>query len=784
MFVIKTPLKESKRKSAAASKIKNKIINSSSFFKVSLKNNNKALAYALEAQRNRSRQLEMEVMSLQKQVGALSFELATRRYKHKKLLLVLNTLHSTTLQHCETMAELLSDGDFPKVSDDCGPSSGDDDRESPVAANPPHQVPLEPEVSNNLSCPIKNVTADLPEKNTSEDVVCLQSRHRKSTGVWNGNTASEKRRSSQCLQAVHTGPSCLSSTLRDEVERLSVRFSQSSFDVKSVLCLQSTQTRAPSLSEVQTPLTGSTMEPESQSDNNQEKTLVLNTTMEITQSDSMEIVAVETKAKKTGQCKPKSKKKKEQVCKSGEDVQRSFTSKLNESRDPMVPELQLPKTQCRDGTTSRIPKLGKNQNAPKDKSKPHDHTNSCDISVTPVLLDCFTDSQNKSVKCLNTAGEDTEEQPRSTVTCRRLKPKSTRRLSISRKTFVVFPSPESMSSPTKLEQDDKVQGESQESDKAHKHPDDILFYADEVEQPESEEVRKVRRKSKSKCRGTFVISVLRDSISSSTVSPEPNLMSHRGSVREADTVDETIIGPPSESYESYPHTETRSSWKRPRLTEESNSDDKCETLLLDQHTELHERKKSRKETRRSSKKKSVIQEGCDNLFNSKKKKKMKRSHSSREFRPENETFPSYSDDAVHQNLGDLLMDEVPPWHAINTSTTNLGAGSLSPCPQRETSDRVAEVEESAAVTAEAFPGRVLTTVTNTVTTPDSQNKGRTRRRGVVVSYKEPSINSKIRRGDQFTDCMFLSSPVFKDKKKKKKLQKKTTSKLETSVLVD
>lgn len=491
----------------------------------------------------------------------------------------------------------------------------------------------------------------------------------------------------------------MSSTLRDEVERLSVRFSQSSFDVKSVLCLQNTQTQAPSLSEVQTQLTGSTVEPESQSDDNQEKTLVLNTTMEITQSDSMEIVAVETKAKKTSQYKPKSKKKKEQVCESGEDVHRSFTSKPSESRDPMVPDLQLLKTQCRDGAMSRIPKLGKNQNGPKNNSKPHDHNNSCDIPVTPVLQESSTNSQNK---CFNTAGEDTVEQPRSTVTCRRLKLKSKRQSSVSRKTFVIFPSTESMSSPSKLEQADKVQGECPESDDTHKLPDDILFCADEVEQPESEEVRKVSGKSKSKCRGTFVVSVLRDSISSSTVSPEPNLMSHRGAVREAGTVDETIIGPPSESYESHPHTETRSSWKRPRLTEESSSNDSCETLLLDRHTELQERKKSRKETGRSRRKKSAIQEGFDNLCNSKKKEK--RSHSSREFRSEKEAFPPHSDDTEHQNLGDLLMDEVPPWLAMNISTASLGAGTLSACPKRETSDRVAEVKESAAVTAEAFPG--------------------------------------------------------------------------------
>lgn len=62
------------------------ILDTSSFFKVSLKNNNKALARALELQKERCRQLEKEIMYLQKQVESLCFELASKKYKQRKLV--------------------------------------------------------------------------------------------------------------------------------------------------------------------------------------------------------------------------------------------------------------------------------------------------------------------------------------------------------------------------------------------------------------------------------------------------------------------------------------------------------------------------------------------------------------------------------------------------------------------------------------------------------------------------------------------------------------------------
>lgn len=62
------------------------ILDTSSFFKVSLKTNNRALARALELQKQRCRQLEMEILSLHKQNDILCFDLASKKYKQKRLV--------------------------------------------------------------------------------------------------------------------------------------------------------------------------------------------------------------------------------------------------------------------------------------------------------------------------------------------------------------------------------------------------------------------------------------------------------------------------------------------------------------------------------------------------------------------------------------------------------------------------------------------------------------------------------------------------------------------------
>ncbi|XP_051566846.1 uncharacterized protein LOC127448401 isoform X2 [Myxocyprinus asiaticus] len=103
--------------SVYAAKIKTKIHNTSSFFKLSLKTNNKALALALVAQKQRSRELEMDVVRLRKDVQALNFDLAFQRHKNKQLFTIIREFYDSSLNWMTKAVDIFSNEEVPESMD-------------------------------------------------------------------------------------------------------------------------------------------------------------------------------------------------------------------------------------------------------------------------------------------------------------------------------------------------------------------------------------------------------------------------------------------------------------------------------------------------------------------------------------------------------------------------------------------------------------------------------------------------------------------------------------------
>lgn len=515
------------------------------------------------------------------------------------------------------------------------------------------------------------------------------------------NTGAEESCSSHCSRSPQAGTSRPSSSLRAEVERKSSMCAQSGFDVRSVLGLLGSQ--APSaVSACEEPTQSLSTDDALRTtsgvcDDRQNTTVLLNATMDITLSNTAEIVTVETKAKKVGKSGnvqgKKTKKKgsseaeklqlKVSADSSGNGVQNGTAGislqtddrAREETGDPKTVEHQSPKKQCL--APSRIPLMNKAAVAQKrNKLKP----NSADQTKakTTVSPDPGNDFLAPEITFPDGAGDDLTLQPEknpavlmSNITCRQSR-NERKKTSAPRRTFITSQFAESDSCLPHLEQ----------------------IGSNEVDMVSEQEIQMKTASHQSRRRETFIISV------DSDWSPP------RSASGEA-VVEEELSTQPVKSLILQPQ----------HCDEETQENPRCDgnqaALPLDQGCssgkESQKPKKARRDkTGQSRKRKTVQREHCvDDVNNTVRKKRG--SCRNRGFHSEEELCHLIDQSERDDDL--LVVDSHPdvPEHALEL-TTNQSRLDLEPELEASDSMDLLLVAETAEARPERSRSRTRTTL--------------------------------------------------------------------------
>ncbi|KAK1165963.1 shugoshin 2-like isoform X1 [Acipenser oxyrinchus oxyrinchus] len=110
-------LKAAKLNTSLALKIKTKILNNSSIVHTSMKINNKALALALSAQKEKCKLLEKEMIKLQKEAVMLYVQNASYSHRQNHLLSLLKQLQQSTQERLGAAVQMCSVEDCPSPTD-------------------------------------------------------------------------------------------------------------------------------------------------------------------------------------------------------------------------------------------------------------------------------------------------------------------------------------------------------------------------------------------------------------------------------------------------------------------------------------------------------------------------------------------------------------------------------------------------------------------------------------------------------------------------------------------
>ncbi|KAG7463920.1 hypothetical protein MATL_G00181720 [Megalops atlanticus] len=856
-------LKAAKQNSSIAAKIKTKIQNTSSFFKVSLKTNNKALALALMAQKEKSRQLETETVRLQKEIQALCFDLALRRYKHRQLVVILKDLQASTLKSMMTAIDLLSNNDdSSNPSEDTNehtPTDTEDLSKELESRGIREAVPSE----QSQQTVLKTVTRESSGSHTDHLTNSPEEIHStaKQPGAKAATGSHMEAESSGSIQSPQKKSPRPSTGIQLHLENWSHIYSGPMLEADinpSVLAVNSHSTLEP-------PPGPYSVEPERQLDSPKaeasrdttcyERTTLFNTEMEMTLGNSnAEIVTVETKPKKARKKNVAGQRKKdrdqtEDSCPPGKEKGKKSSTHRQEAQgadldaaqgemgfygqeeeededrgrdmDWFAPRRKTHFTSRNMKHHKHIRKVGASEVFAREhtlgevytNSPDHHHTNSGSID----LLEDDYFSRNGAQSSVFTGKEipwDVENQdkkdPKGKSSKTSTVPTSQPYSSISRKTYVISEAQGRASTRARRTKASPVRAEDESAMEWHRgHAEQQTIEGTSESEAQRSPPQDLPSGVTSKRKGPLSEGHPGSSKHMRAATLEPVLNpEYTGGVITGDSLPwETSDSPSAPVEAAMPKKSRKESGNRVRKKERMQMDEPCSSVKerkkksssvlkeQDLNTDLFafqeqskssgpascsptgkEQKEFRAEQSPGFKSKGLWESKVEagdiprvksshSVVNRKtyvisshsqggpttksprtKARPVEREpESAEEGHCDGDPAGRGDPEGVRESLKRLIMEERPPWEALDGCFPDWDVPSDSPAPSplsKPSPAKVSVYQEQSDRSTESSPaGRALKSLTNNVPTLSAESEGRVRRRGAAaVSYKEPAIN--------------------------------------------